>query len=165
MRGRSNAQRPRNKLTCCCGSQPRTWNSSRAACSSQGAVWNLCKTTNKEFNRGPFGMWSKSIYFLIENAQCVKELLSCYQSLVVLSDREKKLNYKSESCSVVSDPLKPHGLYSPWNSLGQNTGVVSLSLLQGIFPNQGSNPGFPHCRQIPYQLSHKGSPYLTIGHC
>ena len=52
----------------------------------------------------------------------------------------------------------PHGLYSPWNSPGQNTGVGSLSLLQGIFRTQGSNPGLPHCRQILYQLSHKGSP-------
>ena len=33
-----------------------------------------------------------------------------------------------------------------------------LSLLQGIFPNQGSNPGLPHCRQILYQLSYQGSP-------
>ena len=40
----------------------------------------------------------------------------------------------SESRSVVSYSLWPHGLYSPWNSLGQNTGVGSLSLLQGIFP-------------------------------
>ena len=46
-------------------------------------------------------------------------------------------------------------LYSPWNSPGQNTGVGSLSLLQGIFPTQGSNPGLPHCRQILYQLSHR----------
>ena len=65
---------------------------------------------------------------------------------------------ESESCSVVSDSLRPHELYSPWNSPGQNTGVGSLSLLQGIFPTQGSNPGFPHCRRILYQLSHKGSP-------
>ena len=65
----------------------------------------------------------------------------------------------SGSHSVVSDCLQPHGLYSPWNSLGQNTGVGSLSLLQGIFPTQGSNPGLLHCRQILlYQLSHKGSP-------
>ena len=64
----------------------------------------------------------------------------------------------SESRSVVSDFLWPHGLYSPWNALGQNTGVGSLSLLQGIFPTQGSNPGLSHCRQILYQLSHKGSP-------
>ena len=34
-----------------------------------------------------------------------------------------------------------HGLYSPWNSPGQNTGMGSLSLLQGNFPTQGSNPG------------------------
>ena len=66
----------------------------------------------------------------------------------------------SESCSVVSDPLWPHGLFSPWNSPNQNTGVRSLSLLQGIFPTQGSNPGPPHCRQILYQLSHQGSPRI-----
>ena len=41
---------------------------------------------------------------------------------------------------------------------GQNTGVGSLFFLQGIFPTQGSNPGFPHCRWTLYQLSHKGSP-------
>jgi len=34
---------------------------------------------------------------------------------------------------------------------------VSLSLLQGIFTTQGSNPGLPHCRKILYQLSHEGS--------
>ena len=64
----------------------------------------------------------------------------------------------SESCSVVSDPLPPKGLYSPQNSPGQNTGVGSLSLLQGISPTQGSNPGPLHCRQILYQLGHNGSP-------
>ena len=64
----------------------------------------------------------------------------------------------SESHSVVFNSLWPRGLYSPWNSPGQNTGAGSLSLLQGIFPAQGSNPGFPHCRWILYQLSHKGSP-------
>ena len=53
---------------------------------------------------------------------------------------------ESESRSVVSDSLRPHGLYSPWNSPGQNTGVDSRSLLQGIFPTQGWNPGLPHCR-------------------
>ena len=42
----------------------------------------------------------------------------------------------------------------PWNSPGQNTRVGSFSLLQGIFPTQGSNPGLPHCRQNLYQLSH-----------
>ena len=54
----------------------------------------------------------------------------------------------------------PRTIYSPWNSPGQNTGVGNLSLLQGIFQTQGSNPGLPHCRQILYQLSHKGSPRI-----
>ena len=40
--------------------------------------------------------------------------------------------------------FRPHGLYSPWNSAGQNTGVGSLPLLQRIFPTQGSNPGRLH---------------------
>ena len=62
---------------------------------------------------------------------------------------------ESKSHSVMSDSLRPHGLYSPCNSPGQNTGVGSLSLLQGIFPTQGLNPGLPH-----YQLSHQGSPEI-----
>ena len=62
----------------------------------------------------------------------------------------------------MSNSLQPHGLYSPWNSPDQNTGVDSLSLLQGIFPNQGSIPGLPHCRQVLYQLSHRGSPLIVI---
>ena len=49
-------------------------------------------------------------------------------------------NEVSESRSVMSDSWRPRGLYSPWNSPGQNTGLGSLSLLQGIFPTQGSNP-------------------------
>ena len=65
----------------------------------------------------------------------------------------------SESRSACPN-LQLHGLYSPWNYLGQNTGVGSLSLLQGIFPTQGLNPGLLHCRQVLYQLSHKGSPRI-----
>ena len=66
----------------------------------------------------------------------------------------------SESLSVMSNSLWPHGLYTPWNSPGQNTKVGSLSLPQGIFPTQGSNPGLPFCRQILHQLSHKESPRI-----
>ena len=65
---------------------------------------------------------------------------------------------ESESHLVMSDSLRPHGLYSPWNLLGQNTGVGSLSLLQWIFPAQESNQGLPHCRQILYHLSHQERP-------
>ena len=63
----------------------------------------------------------------------------------------------SESRSVVSNSLWPHGLYSPWTSPGQDTGVGRLCLLPGIFPTQGSNPGLLHCRQARYPLSHQGS--------
>ena len=75
------------------------------------------------------------------------------------------LEHENESHSVVSDSLWLHGLYSPWNSPGQNTHriVGSFSLLQGIFPTQGSNPGLPNCRRILYQLSHKGSRCLNLG--
>ena len=68
-----------------------------------------------------------------------------------------------ESHSIVSNSLWPHGLYepySPWNSPGQNTGVDKLSFLKGIFPNQGLNPGLPHCRPILCQLSHQRSPRI-----
>ena len=65
----------------------------------------------------------------------------------------------SESHSVVSDSLQPHGC-TVWNSPDQNTGVGSPSLLQEIFPTQGLNPGLPCCGQILYQLSHKGSPRI-----
>ena len=58
----------------------------------------------------------------------------------------------------MSNSLIPHGLYSLWNSPGPNTEVGSLSLLQGIFPTQGSNPGLLRCQQIHYQLSYQGSP-------
>ena len=53
------------------------------------------------------------------------------------------------------DSLRPHGLYRPGSSPVQDTGARSCSLLQGIFPAQGSNPDLPRCRQILYQLSHK----------
>ena len=65
---------------------------------------------------------------------------------------------ESESCSVMSDSLRPHGLYRPWNSPDQNTGVGSLFLLQGIFPTQESNWGFLYCRRILSQMSYQRSP-------
>ena len=43
-----------------------------------------------------------------------------------------------------------------------DTGVGSRSLLQGIFPTQGLNPGLLHCRRILYQVSHQGSPWKYV---
>ena len=65
---------------------------------------------------------------------------------------------ESESGSVVS---VTHGLYSLWNSPGQNTGVGSHSLLRCIFTTQESNQYLLHCRWILYQLSYQGSPNST----
>ena len=71
------------------------------------------------------------------------------------------------SRSVVSDSLRPHGLYPirllhPWDFPGKSAGVDCHFLLQGIFPTQESNPGLPHCRQMLYSLSHQGS-YRVLG--
>ena len=56
-----------------------------------------------------------------------------------------------------------HGLYSPWNSLGQYTGWVAFPFPRGSSqPTQGSQPGLQHCRLILYQLSHKGSPIKRV---
>ena len=61
--------------------------------------------------------------------------------------------------------LQPHGLYSPWHSPGQNTGMGSLSLLQGIIPTQGSNPCLPHCWATREALRYKPqrTMFLTLG--
>ena len=56
----------------------------------------------------------------------------------------------------MSDSLRPHKLHCPWNSPVRNTGVGSLSLLQGIVPAQELNRDLLHCRQILYQLSYQG---------
>ena len=63
---------------------------------------------------------------------------------------EQEKESEIESRSVISDTLQPHGLYSPWNSPGQNTGVgscslewVAHSLLQGNLPNPGIKPRCP----------------------
>ena len=60
------------------------------------------------------------------------------------------------SRSVVSDSLRPHGLWPtrllcPWDSPGKNTGVGGHALLQGVFPTQGSNP-----------VSHIAGRFVTI---
>ena len=66
-------------------------------------------------------------------------ILEFILDLLILKESE------SISCSVVSDSLRPHGLYSarlhcPWNSPGKKAGVSCHSLLQEIFLTQGSNP-------------------------
>ena len=67
-----------------------------------------------------------------------------------------------KSLSHVS--LRPHALYSPWDSPGQSTGVGRRFLLQGLFPAQGSNPGLPQCRQVLNQPRYtRGSQVGAVG--
>ena len=67
----------------------------------------------------------------------------------------------SESHSVVSNPLGPYGLYSPWNSPGQNTGVGSLSQLQGNLPNPGIKPRSPALQVDSLPAEPQGEPKNT----
>ena len=64
----------------------------------------------------------------------------------------------TQSCPTLRDL---HGLYSPWNSPGQNTGVGSCSLLQGIFPTQGLNPGFTTLQADSLPAEPPGKPKST----
>ena len=69
----------------------------------------------------------------------------------------RKVNVRvAQSCSVLCDPVD----YTVHEILQTRRleWVAIRSLLQGIFPTQGSNPGLPHCSRILYQLSHQGSP-------
>ena len=110
-----------------------------------GIFWNRDRTYVPCIGRHTFSYWapgkSSEEHFIIS----------------ILQMRKCRLRKISKNHSAASDSLWPRGLYSPWNSPGQNTGVGSFSLLQEIFPTQGLNPGLPNCRQSLYQLSHKGS--------
>ena len=94
-------------------------------------------------------------------AQLVNNLPAVWETWVQSLGCRKIPWRKERLPTPVFWPREFHGLYSPWNSPSQNT-VGSLSLLQGIFPTQGLNPGLPHCRRILYQLSYQGSPGILI---
>ena len=100
-------------------------------------------------NPASWGLYRKLINSSCSGHTCKTSL--CQQ--VIYRIRSGCQSSESESRSVLSDSLRSNGLYIPWNSPGQNTGVGSLS------PTQGSNPSLPHCRQILYQLGFQQSPY------
>ena len=77
-----------------------------------------------------------------------------YSDHVLTSFCEREVKWKSLSHVRLWDPMD---CISLWSSPGENTGVGSLSRLQGIISTQRSNLGLPHCGWILYQLSHKGS--------
>jgi len=90
------------------------------------------------------------------NSASSREITMGFARLGVWDPGKSHSGGKSESRSGVSDSLGSHGLYSPQNSPGQNTGVGSLSLLHGIFLTQESYWDLLHCRWILYQLSYQG---------
>ena len=94
---------------------------------------------------------------------CLVNMLINSLSQLSLSFILQLINSCYESCSGVSGSLRPHGQYSLWNSPGENTGVGSLSVLQGIFPTQGSNPGLPalHADSLPAEPPGKPSYLLS----
>ena len=99
--------------------------------------------------------WMKILVLYLDS----REIYLC--SLVMVTWKWKLLSHVRlfvTPWTIQSVEFSRPDLYSPWNSPGQNTGGGRLSLLQGIFPTQGSNPGLLHCRQILYHLSHKYSP-------
>ena len=96
--------------------------------------------------------YSNFWYYMVFQAYFVFSLLHHWNWLVLQGVLIGFIGVKvkvTQSCPT----LQPHGQYSPWNSPGQNTRVGSLSLLQGIFPTQGLNPGLLHCWWILYQLN------------
>ena len=98
-----------------------------------------------------FRLWGVTFRFLPYSIPTKLLLLNIFWLIyyfIWIGIMYSKVKSESESCSVMSNSLPPHGLYSPWNSPGQNTGVGCPALLQGVFPAQGSNRGLPHCRQI-----------------
>ena len=102
--------------------------------------------------------WKRSILIPIPKKGSTKDC-SNYWTIALIS-HANKVKWSEVKVTQSYLTLWPHGLYTPWNSPGQNTGVGSLSLLQGICTTQGSNSGCQHCRQILYQVSHKGGPIL-----
>ena len=87
--------------------------------------------------------------------------LSC---LVWLDRPKPSMCLVAQLCWTHYDPMdsSPPGSSVRGDSLGKNTGVGSLSLLKGIFPTQGLNPGLPHYSQILYCLSHREAPKTNI---
>ena len=82
---------------------------------------------------------------------------------IIMEIWESPCTQKSESRSTMSNSLQPHGLYSPWNSPGQNTGVGSLSLHPGDLPNPGIEPRSPSSQADSLPAESQRKPCAQIG--
>ena len=80
-------------------------------------------------------------------------MLCFFQGHTQATTTLKAAEWVSVGNSAVSHSFRPHGLsrarlLCPWEAPGKNTGVGGHSLLQGIFPTQGSSLGLPRCGQF-----------------
>ena len=140
-------------------SGPKAWNS--GYCHSDPLSRVLLTQTSRVqemvswVNAGTFmGRSLRATDAKLGSPMCLK-LVNCRYNKCAshsLLTRKVEVNV-TQSCLTLCDPMD----YTLHGILGQNTGVGSRSLLQRIFPTQGSNPGLPHCRWILYQLSYKGN--------
>ena len=105
--------------------------------------------------------------------KCTQEGIYVYVCLIRLTEQHKLIPHckvtvlclVAQSCPTLCNPMdsvcRP-GSSVRGDSPGKNTGMGCHALLQGNFPTQGSNPGFPHCRRILYHLSQQESNYTPI---
>ena len=98
----------------------------------------------------------QKMQFPVESSRVISEPIYLYCAVLV-----------TQSCPTLCDPMdcSPPGSSVHGDFPGKSTGVGCHAILQGIFPNQGSNPGLLHYRWILYHLSHQGSPYVFIKEC
>ena len=137
--------------TVCSNSCPLSWSSNYAP------IKNKFKKILKDIKKGQCSRRIESERCsVVSNSLQFHGLYRILQARIFLLHRifsNQGIEPKSSTLQADFLPAEPQGK-------AMDTGVGSLSLLQGIFPTQGSNPGLPHCRQIFYQLSHKGSPRI-----
>ena len=111
-------------------------------------VWDIYNTVEKK------GMTKKSRWPFTDNL-FTQQTHTCHYSMQGLWGTVG-LDLWPAPCNPIN--CSPTGSSVHGDSPGKNTSVGCHTLLQGIFPTQGSNPGLPHCRQILYHLSYQGSP-------
>ena len=125
------------------------------------AAWGIL-VSEQWSNLGPFHCKANSSPLDHQGSPKGFTILDCHTSMFSSSVCVfKQCACLCVSISVVPDSLRPLGptrLLCPWISPGKNTGVGCRSLLQGIFPTQGSNLSLLHCRHTLYHLSHQINP-------
>ena len=107
------------------------------------------------------GVKENSREVLLRVDQQLQHYLEASQKCTFSAPTPEPSASESESGSVMSNSLRPHGLHSPWNSPGQNTGVDSHSLLQGNLPNPEIEPRSPALKADSLPAEPQGKPKNT----